>query len=121
MSKLIDMDNKRSFRRNPETYIDLTKNVGPIPKGRYKLLERTRNGFVCECGRKILFGLESISEDYFHLTQNQEIGALTSVEEFLVRYWSLMDEISRKPAWRILTSGSPKTFCLLDPSLEFHA
>ena len=120
MQNVLAYGTRKSIKNISNIYLDLRKNAGPIPKGIYKVVERTRNGFVCECGRKILFGLESLSKEYFEVVKDQEITSLTSVEEFIVKYWILMDEISRKPVWKLWTDD-PKTFCLIDPSLEFHA
>jgi len=121
MSNSIKRAKKRYLKGTSDLYITLLKNAGPIPMGIYKVIECTTGGFVCECGRKIIFGFEEISNDYFSLfRQQKEVKCLTSVEEFLVRYWSLMDELSNKSLfWKLWTPG-PKTFCLLDPSLEYH-
>ncbi len=121
MSNSLKRSRKCTKKARSETYLRLLKNAGPIPKGIYKVIDRGSRGFICECGWKIIFGIEYIKEDSYQILRKKEVDSITSVEEFLVRYWSLMDEYSRRPYFLKIIPRVPKTFCILDPSLSYHA
>ena len=101
-------------------YFELSKDVNCIPKGVYKCTGRSGEMLTFSVGKKIFFGISSDAEELLkEIPFTKAITKVTPSEDFLDRYYSLLEIHKTKPEPLI---PMPFTYCCMEPSVfrEMH-
>lgn len=89
----------------------LEQAVNAIPAGCYRYLGFDEQYFVFGVGSRIKLGLSTSANQF--LRKVFPPVAFTHPNEFIEKYFLLLQELNHKPA----NPSGPKSFCLLDPSI----
>lgn len=97
-------------------YYQLTEDVGPIPKGIYRLLDydEETESVSFEAGKKVVFGIiGDVRRKIRGLVQHRAELRRTPQSRFLDRYYELLDEQRGTP----FSPFKPFTMCFVDPTV----
>lgn len=101
--------NKTRFRKGD--IIELTKDVGPIPSGRYELGGKEDGFYIFGILETAMFGISYNGKKYLKKLSSTDAIELTTAAEFITRYYALLATESGTP----YSSDKPLTFCAVDP------
>ena len=106
----------KSGRIRTETYFELTQNVGPIPKGVYRLGGCDPASAEFFPGKKVTFSiLGNWQSKVRPVPPSRAWRVKTSQSDFIERYYELLAEIrARGPE---ILESDVYTMCFLDPSV----
>ena len=97
-------------------YHELIEDVGPIPRGVYRIIKCDSESVLFRAGRKVNFVVANGWEPMVRpVDQRESAERRTSQEEFLDRYYTLL-EIYRLKA-EPFSPNKPITMCFIDPSV----
>jgi hypothetical protein len=119
MASVFRIAKKRKYALHRKLYVELLDSVGGIPGGIYEVFDILPHGFIAHFKGKVLFGVEDISGKKYRYLPLKEDKRSTTLEEFLVLYWQMMED-NKKPRFRNIFSPEPHSFCIMDPSLASH-
>lgn len=115
--------NKNSTHRSfaSGSYQELIEDIGPIPRGVYRLLDQEEDTLFFQIGNAISFAVIGNWQDKVISVPRQR-GSLrcTTQSKFLDRYYELLGQAQKHPPE--VASDQLFTMCCIDPSLarEVH-
>ncbi len=105
-----------SQRSTRGPYKELLEDIGPIPRGIYKVLEHEENSLLLQVGNKVYV---SLTGDWYDkvISVSRHRGSLHCLPQsrFLDRYYELLEQQRQNP--RELCLEKTITMCFIDPSV----
>jgi hypothetical protein len=103
-----------------KVFVEIFEEVGGIPAGVYELEEMMPDGFVLHVQKKVFLGVLDESFCRYRFIPSTENPESTSLEDFLVKYWSLFEKL-KKDKKNQDKFQPPKTFCFMDKDILGYA
>jgi hypothetical protein len=98
-------------------FVEIFEATGGIPDGVYELEEITEHGFVMHIQKKVFLGILDRSDCKYRFISSSEDPECTTLEDFLVKYWQLMETSQNSRSW-YRKFKEPITFCIMDKTIQ---